>query len=120
MKFAKNQFNSKTSKIEYFADTEKINIGMLIPEKEVNQLTVACAYVAKYEDANFFYFAPSDIDFNAMLIRYFYENNEWVPKIVEYPDVIYDRLRARGINQYNMIYEEFEEINDKRISWKFN
>ncbi|NMA75063.1 MAG: hypothetical protein GX963_13125, partial [Bacteroidales bacterium] len=111
LKFSKNQFNSKTSKIEYFADTEKINIGMLIPEKEVNQLTVACAYVAKYEDANFFYFAPSDIDFNAMLIRgYFYENNEWVPKIVEYPDVIYDRLRARGINQYNMIYEEFEEI----------
>src|SRR5690625_1645341 len=111
LKFSKNQFNSKTSKLDLFEDREKVNIGMLIPENEVNQLTVASAYVAKYEDANFFYFAPSDIDFNAMLIRgYFYENNEWVAKVVEYPDVIYDRLRARGINQYNMIYEEFEDI----------
>ncbi|GAA4072371.1 YheC/YheD family protein [Amphibacillus indicireducens] len=111
LKFAKNQFNSKTSKLTFHDQADRINIGMLIPEKEVNQLTVACAYVAKHEEANFFYFAPSDIDFNAMLIRgYFYEDNEWVAKIVEYPDVIYDRLRARGINQYNMIYEEFEDI----------
>lgn len=111
LKFSDNQFNAKTSKIEYMDQKDKINIGMLIPENEVNQLTVACAYVANYEDVNFFYFAPSDIDFDAMLIRgYFYQDKQWVPKIVEYPDVIYDRLRLRGRNRYNIIYEEFEEI----------
>lgn len=111
LKFSNNQFNAKTSKIEYLDQKAKCSIGMLIPEKEVNQLTVACAYVAKYEDVNFFYFAPSDIDFESMLIRgYIYQDKQWVPKIVEYPDVIYDRLRLRGVNQYNVIYEEFEEI----------
>src|SRR5699024_1072932 len=54
---------------------------------------------------------PKDIDFNEMLIRgYFYENNEWVAKIVDYPDAIYDRLRLRGIKGYNVIYEELEGI----------
>ncbi|HLT55708.1 MAG TPA: YheC/YheD family protein, partial [Bacillota bacterium] len=59
----------------------------------------------------FFYFSPKDIDFDEMLIRgYFYENKKWIPKIVEYPDVIYDRLRLRGIKGYNIVYQELEGI----------
>src|SRR5699024_779723 len=31
-------------------------------------------------------------------------------KIVEYPNVIYDRFRLRGVKQYNNVYEELEGI----------
>lgn len=107
----KGQFNARTSNLPWAELDNRYRIGMLVDEKEVDQLAVACAYVAHYENVHFYYFTPKDIDFNEMLIRgYFYENNEWVAKIVDYPDAIYDRLRLRGIKGYNVIYEELEGI----------
>ncbi|MGN8647377.1 YheC/YheD family protein [Gracilibacillus sp. HCP3S3_G5_2] len=108
----KGGFNALTTSLP-FAELEGglVKIGMLVSPKEINKLTEACAYVAKYEGHYFYYFTARDIDYDERLIRgYFYENNEWVPKVVEYPDVIYDRLRARGLKGYNRIYEELEEI----------
>src|SRR5699024_10471275 len=49
--------------------------------------------------------------YNEMLIKaQFFENGAWVSKIMEYPDVIYDRLRLRGVKGYNDIYEELDGI----------
>ncbi|SEO59360.1 YheC/D like ATP-grasp [Amphibacillus marinus] len=111
LSFSKNQFNSTTTQYPYYQKTEDMRIGMLVPDNEVDELTVACAYVATYERTDLFYFAPSDIDFETMLIRgHFYKNNEWKSEIVEYPDVIYDRLRLRGVSKYQKIYEELEGI----------
>src|SRR5690625_1995247 len=46
-----------------------------------------------------------------MLISvHFYINYEWKPMIVEYPDVIYDRLRLKGIKEYDDLYQEFQGI----------
>src|SRR5690625_5225297 len=46
-----------------------------------------------------------------MLIRgKFYENKQWVEKVVEYPDVIYDRFRLRGVGRYNLVYQELDGI----------
>ncbi|MBO0992234.1 YheC/YheD family protein [Bacillus sp. SD088] len=90
---------------------QRYRIAMLVDENEINDLTVACAYVAKFENVHFYYFTPKDIDYDEMRIRgYFYENKQWVPRVVEYPDVIYDRLRLRGIKGYKTIYEELEGI----------
>lgn len=105
------QFNARTSKLTWAELDNKPKIGMLALENEDEALAEACAYVAKYEDVHFFYFSPKDIDFDEMLIRgYFYENKKWIPKIVEYPDVIYNRLRLRGIKGYNIVYQELEGI----------
>lgn len=106
-----DQFNTKYAKLEIADLKYNITVGMLVSEKEINELTVACAYVANYENVNFYYFTPKDIDFDEKLIRgYFYENYEWIPKVVPYPDVIYDRLRLRGIKGFNFVYEELDEI----------
>ncbi|WP_054751726.1 hypothetical protein [Piscibacillus salipiscarius] len=44
-----------------------------------------------------------------MLIRgKFFENNKWIEKVVNYPDVIYDCLN--GTDKNNNIYEEFQSI----------
>ena len=108
----KDQFNSKTSELPVAnLDKNKVAIGMLTSQGEDDKLAIACAYVANYEASDFYYFRPQDIDYDTGLIRgYFYENGEWTPKIVPYPDVIYDRLRLRGIGYYNEIYGEFEGI----------
>ncbi|MGP4064504.1 YheC/YheD family protein [Oceanobacillus sp. M65] len=109
--YRKGQFNAKKSNLEMANLDNKTQIGMLVDKSEINNLTVACAYVSNYENVHFFYFTPLDIDFEEMLIRgYFFEGKEWVPKIVKYPDVVYDRLRLRGIKGYSNIYEELEGI----------
>ncbi|GEN47168.1 YheC/YheD family protein [Alkalibacillus haloalkaliphilus] len=106
-----NIFDSVSSKLPFKSTDDKISVGMLIPQNEVNELTVASAYVANYENVYFYYFTIKDIDYEEMKIRgYFYQNHEWVPKIVEYPDVIYDRLRGRGISNFKHVYDEFEGI----------
>ncbi|GIN70753.1 hypothetical protein J14TS2_12280 [Bacillus sp. J14TS2] len=107
----KGQFDAMHTTIFHANLDDRYRIGMLVDQNEINDLTVACAYVAKFEDVHFYYFTPKDIDYDEMRIRgYFYENKQWVPKIVEYPDVIYDRLRLRGIKGYKTIYEELEGI----------
>lgn len=107
----KGQFDALKTDLPIAELDDRIRIGMLVDKSEINNFTVACAYAAKYEDVHFFYFTPKDIDFDEMLIRgYFYENKEWVPKVVEYPHVIYDRLRLRGYKRYKIVYDEFEDI----------
>lgn len=118
----KGEFNAKVSKLQITnLDKEEITIGMLMSELEDKTLAVACAYVAKYEGIHFYYFTPKDIDFETRMVRgYFYDNKEWTPKVVRYPDVVYDRLRLRGIENnesvaqrlgdYKAIYEELEGI----------
>lgn len=107
------QFNAKTSKLPFAEIDERYRIGMLKAKnsEEDEKLAIACAYVAHYEDVHYYTFAPEDVDYNSMLIKgSFYENGEWTDKIVEYPNVIYDRFRLRGVKQYNNVYEELEGI----------
>lgn len=112
LKSSKNFFYFKSSGIPFAKLEDRTNIGMLIDPKDKLDLAVACAYVSAYEKVNFFYFTPNDIDYDEMLIRgYFYENNQWVAKAVNYPDVIYDRLRMRGYKNFNHVYNEFDGIS---------
>ncbi|MBP1971729.1 glutathione synthase/RimK-type ligase-like ATP-grasp enzyme [Virgibacillus natechei] len=107
----KGQFNAQNTDLPWANLDDCLCISMLVNQNEINNLTIACAYVAYYENKHFYYFSPKDIDYDEMLIRgYFYENKQWVPKVVEYPDVIYDRLRLRGIKGYTKVYEELQDI----------
>lgn len=107
----KNHFQVRTSNLPVAEIHKQHLLGMLVHKNEIDALTVACAYVAAYEHVDFYYFTPEDIDYDEMLIQgYFYENNEWVPKIVRYPDAIYDRLRLKGIKGYQTVYEELAGI----------
>src|SRR5690625_2134410 len=107
----KGQFNAKTSELPFAEVDERYRIAMLKSKEEDDKLAVACAYVAHYENVQFYTFTPQDVDYNEMLIKAkFFEQGEWVDKIVEYPNVIYDRFRLRGVKRYNNVYEELEGI----------
>lgn len=94
--------------LSHFPESDRILIGMLTDTVESSPLKIACAYVAFYENADFFYFTPNDIDYERRLIAgLFYQNNEWIPQLVRYPDVIYDRLRLRGFDVAARVYDEF-------------
>lgn len=106
-----NQFNAKTSNLPFADIDERYRIGMLKRKNDDEKLAIACAYVSHYENVQFYTFAPEDIDFDQMLIKGdFYENGQWISKIIEYPDVIYDRLRLKGVKGYNGVYEELDGI----------
>ncbi len=108
---SENQFVAKTSKLPIEKLDNRHRVGMLKATNDDDKLATACAYVAHYENVQFYTFSPQDIDYNEMLLRgEFYENGKWISKIVEYPDVIYDRLRLKGIRGYNDVYEELEGI----------
>lgn len=109
----KGQFNAKTSNLPFAQVDERHRIAMLIDKnaEEDKQLAVACAYVAHYENVQYYTFSPENVDYNEMLIKgRFFEQGKWIEKIVEYPDVIYDRFRLRGFKRYNTIYDELEGI----------
>src|SRR5699024_4608569 len=109
----KGQFNARTTtNIPLAKPDDRPSIGMLAPQIVNDELAIASAQAAEEEvNMSFYWFTPKDIDYDEMLIKgYFYENEEWIPKIVEYPDVIYDLLRLRGSTKAQMIYEELENI----------
>src|SRR5690625_2728756 len=85
---------------------------MLIGKNTHDSFMDTMARVLKHEKFLFYYFSPIDIDYELGLIRgFFYDGEKWSPKIVEYPDVIIDRLKMRGSNDAQLIYEELEDIS---------
>lgn len=105
------QFNAKNSSLPFAETDHPYQIGMLKHSDDDQKLAIACAFVARYENISFYTFTTKDIDYDEMLLRgHFYENGEWVTKIVEYPNVIYDRFRLKGVKEFNDVYEELEGI----------
>lgn len=106
-----NMFQAHTTNLEFAELDNRLTLGVLIGKITSDPLALACVETAKQKNMNLFCFTPKDIDFDDMLIRgYFYENEEWVPKVVEYPDVIFDRFKLRGDENVQWIYDELEEI----------
>ncbi|SDN70951.1 YheC/YheD family protein [Tenuibacillus multivorans] len=105
----KNQFDSSKSELEYQTNEGKLSIGMLGKPNQIDDFAETAATAANSENVDFYFFSPNDVDYEEMLIRgHFYDNNEWNEKIAQYPDVIYDRLKIS--KKKNNIYEEFEDI----------
>lgn len=66
-----------------------VTIGMLRQFSKPNQLVLAAAHAAKMIDSNFFFFHPTDVNFeNRKIMGLFYEDGEWVRRETEFPDVV--------------------------------
>ncbi len=92
-------------------NSSKANIALMDVNKDDSEFKRACAYVAHFEKVNFFYFTPSDVDFNNKQIHgYTLNNDTWKQKIFVYPDVIHDRIRMKGFPQLKKLYDEFYGI----------
>lgn len=99
--------------------SKQISMGMLVGTiknsgrfRKYNNMRFACTGVAKVKGHNFFFFRPEDIDFKNKIIYGFYYNKEggYSRKKYRYPDVIIDRLRRRGLEEFQHVYDEFEGI----------
>jgi len=105
------QFQANTADLPIAAVDNRPCIGMLAGKQTNDPLTVAFAREAKANNVLFYQFTPKDIDYDRGLIKaYFYENDEWVPRVAEYPDVVIDRLKMRGKQGAQFIYDELEDI----------
>lgn len=91
---------------------DRVVIGLLYEGRFTNEkFREACAITATYANCNFYTFRAKDIDYENKVIRaQFYDQFEWKEKVVRYPDVIYDRLRAKGTSMYNLVYHEFKHL----------
>lgn len=90
---------------------KRLTIGMLIGWKIEPELSLASAMAASSLQANFFYFYPGGVNEETRTIRgKEWNGTEWIKNTFAYPDVIYDRMRRRGSNQFGNIYEKLADI----------
>ncbi|MFD1887134.1 YheC/YheD family protein [Paenibacillus wenxiniae] len=90
---------------------QRLTIGLLIGWKVEPELLLANALVAASYGADFFYFYPAGINEGQRRIHgHRLEHGEWVEREFTYPDVIYDRMRRRGIQKYADVYRKLETI----------
>ena len=88
-----------------------ITIGMLGRKSQATKLKYAMACVAKMKDVNFFYFTPSDVNYDEKTIEGTYHTGDkWEKKTFDYPNYIYDRMLFRSKKKYLKLYEEFKNI----------
>ncbi|WP_127588276.1 YheC/YheD family protein [Paenibacillus koleovorans] len=89
-------------------------IGMLTPpnDRPEEKLQEACAYVAKSYDVEFYYFYAEDLTYFPFpfVKGYRMRQGQWQSRYLPYPDVIYDRLKARGKIKYKAAYSALEGI----------
>ncbi|OPG99010.1 hypothetical protein B2I21_07605 [Chryseobacterium mucoviscidosis] len=98
-------------------------IAMLTNDPNDKQLANACAYSAKWNNAAFYYFAPHDVHAELRYIKgYILEDGEWEARYCPFPDVVYDRLKARGNTNYSDVYEALRHIpfTDERNEGSFS
>lgn len=90
---------------------KRLSIGMLIGWKVEPELCLASAMAASSQQADFFYFYPGDVKEATRTIRgKEWNGTKWVYNTFDYPDVVYDRMRRRGSDQFGNIYEKLAGI----------
>lgn len=90
---------------------DEIYVGMMVPNTGYNYFALACYHIALQNDVNFFYFSPNDVDYSKKRIHgYTFESQTLKRFTFPYPDVILDKLKARGNYVWRDIYDEFKDI----------
>lgn len=88
-----------------------VTIGMLGKRKKATKLKYALASIAALKRTRFFYFTPTDVNYEEKTIEGMYhDGSKWKKKTFHYPDYIYDRMLFRGKKKYAKLYREFEHI----------
>lgn len=84
---------------------------MLAKRKKATRFKYALASIAALKHVRFFYFTPSDVNYEEKTIEGIYhDGTKWKRKIFHYPDYIYDRMLFRGKKRYAKLYKEFAHI----------
>ncbi|RPF54366.1 YheC/YheD family protein [Aquisalibacillus elongatus] len=108
--FLKNFFDSRNSTLPIRKLDQK-TIG-IFTIKQHDEFTEALAEKSAQSGYHVYTFTHKDVDIDQMLIRgQLFENNDWHEVIVEYPDVIFNRVLNNQNNEiFNSIFEDFEHI----------
>lgn len=92
-------------------EKRRMTIALLEGYEDSPNINKACAVMAKYYGVDFFYFTENDVDVENKLIKgYRLENEEWIVNRFEYPDVVYDRMRLRGIKGHTRVYQALKSV----------
>lgn len=85
-------------------------IGMLAVSKSPSDLHECMAYICNYHNIEFFYFTPTDMNYAAEKVKgRSFSEGKWVTKDYKYPDMVFDRLRARGNSRYTKMYDALSD-----------
>ncbi|NUU80156.1 YheC/YheD family protein [Paenibacillus xylanilyticus] len=86
-------------------------VAMLTADSADEPLAAACAYAAKWNDAEFYYFGPTDVHAELRFIKgYVYQDGEWEARYCPFPNVVYDRLKERGNASYDNVYAALTHV----------
>lgn len=112
------RFNSSVTNISNASTNGKTTIGMLVGKHVRDELTEEFAKLAEQKEFYFYVFSPKDVDEYERVIRgYVLEGGEWTAKIIEYPDIVFDRLKMRNSKQMQWLYEELSEKASFTNNW---
>ncbi|MCG7384940.1 YheC/YheD family protein [Paenibacillus sp. ACRRY] len=98
-------------------------VAMLTADPADKPLAAACAYAAKWNDAEFYYFGPTDVHAEWRFIKgYVYQNEEWEARYCPFPNVVYDRLKERGNADFGNVYAALRHVpfTDERKGGSFS
>ncbi|CAM3360856.1 MULTISPECIES: YheC/YheD family protein [Saccharibacillus] len=87
-------------------------LGMLVSERDNEvRLHDAMAFASAAHDADFFWFRPVDAAFASPLLKaQVFERGRWTAQYRRLPDVVYDRLKERGLRRSEQAYLRLEGI----------
>lgn len=87
-------------------------IGMLVSERDEEfRLHDAMAFASAAHETDFFCFHPADAAFPSPLLKAMvFSGGKWVAQYRRLPDVVYDRLKERGLRRSESAYLRLEGI----------
>lgn len=104
-------FQSKLSKLPYLETTGKVVFGIIVNNFKADELMNELAEKAKEKNIIPCLFMPKNLDSEYQLIQAkVFENDEWIDRIIEYPEIIFDYSAIRGLKDREWIYEEFLDV----------
>lgn len=109
LKMNANEFIQVENKLLNKDFKDEIYIGILTHPNLDENFNLACGHVGLEKEIKVFYFYESDVNYkNKSINGKYYNRSNLERDVFAYPDVILDRLRMRGVEGYEKLYNEFE------------
>lgn len=104
----KGAFQARNSNLPVINNNNSY-IGILIDDSTAEFILEELIKQAELVQQPIFTFKETDIDYDLELIRgSFYDNDTSIQKIIEYPYIIIDLVKARNVEEQPIIYEELD------------
>lgn len=106
----KGAFQARLSELPIVEESQS-RIGILIGKNTNQKILQSITELTEKLNLPVYTFTPMDIDLDYELIRgSFFENGQWIQKIVEYPSVIIDLWKQRNYKNQPIVYEELSIV----------